>query len=58
MVGTQLETGGGSKASSAAGSGRGVSTEASGLQGTHIFEAKASVVTKVQAEDFCLRSIQ
>ena len=56
-MGTQLETGGGSEASSASGSGGGVSTEASGLQGPHIFEANASVVTKVQAEDFCSRSI-
>ena len=32
-------------------------TEASGLQGMHIFEVKASVVTKVQAKEFCLCSI-
>ena len=56
-MGTQLETGGGSEVGSAVGSAGGVSIEASGEQGTHIFEAKASVVTKVQAKDFSLRSI-
>ena len=55
-MGTQLEISGGSKVGSASGSegGGAASTEASGWQGTNLFEvkAKASVVTKVQAKDF------
>ena len=51
-VGTQLETGSGSEASSAAGSGGGVSIEASGLQGAYVFEVKASVVTRCRPRAF------
>ena len=51
-MGTPLEIGNGSKAGSAAGSVGGASIEASGWQGTSRFEAKVSVVTKVQAKDY------